>query len=291
MDSHRGKRMKIRLEIIGDDDTENTSIEFGGPHWKTCILAFIDSLPYGDKISVESSSDSLPVSSISQGQQPTQSLPAQPQVSQEPLVQQPAVQQPVIQSTTQQQQQQPVVTQPLTQVYQQPAPHMSPMPPSIYGAPGVMPYYYYTQPVQTPPFVQGQIPPAPAQQPAQAASTHAEPVAQQAPVQNAAPTRQTPHLQEKLNDSSLTISERLELFLKYEYPRVWFSSQDVQQHYERVYGPIKQSTVSTYLSRMFRKNILERRGNRTQREYKYIDVEMEMPVISSNTPISEYYRL
>ena len=116
-------------------------------------------------------------------------------------------------------------------------------------------------------------------------------MAQQAVAQPVAEVRRTPRFQERLNDSSLTISERLELFLKYEYPRIWFSSQDVQQHYERVYGPIKQSTVSTYLSRMFRKSILERRGNRTQREYKYIDGEIEMPVISSAMPVPEYHRM
>ncbi len=87
-----------------------------------------------------------------------------------------------------------------------------------------------------------------------------------------------------MNDMSLTISERLELFLKYEYPRVWFSSQDVQQHYERVYGDIKQSTVSTYLSRMYRKNLLERRGNRTQREYRYIGDETETSCTAEGMP-------
>ncbi|AKB84498.1 hypothetical protein MCMEM_0445 [Methanococcoides methylutens MM1] len=77
-------------------------------------------------------------------------------------------------------------------------------------------------------------------------------------------------LRDKVSNSKLTISERLELFLKYEHPREWSTSQQIQQNYERVYGEIKLSTVSTYLSRMYRKNLLERRGNRTQREYIYI---------------------
>ncbi|WP_300608854.1 hypothetical protein [Methanohalophilus sp.] len=71
----------------------------------------------------------------------------------------------------------------------------------------------------------------------------------------------------------LTISERLELFLKYEFPRVWATSQDIQQHYETIYGPIKLSTVSTYLSRMFHKNLVERRGNRNRREYLFVGDE------------------
>jgi hypothetical protein len=100
----------------------------------------------------------------------------------------------------------------------------------------------------------------------------------EAPLQvqrQAAPQRKVPSLHDRMNDNSLTINERLELFLKYEYPRIWFSSQDIQKQYERIYGEIKQSTVSTYLSRMFRKNILARRGNRTQREYRYIADELE----------------
>ena len=93
--------------------------------------------------------------------------------------------------------------------------------------------------------------------------------------------REQVKLHERLNDTSLTINERLELFLKYEYPNVWFTSQDIQKHYEKVYGKIKLSTVSTYLSRMYRRKLLERRGNRTQREYIYINQE-------ENSAIAEY---
>ncbi len=72
-------------------------------------------------------------------------------------------------------------------------------------------------------------------------------------------------------DNPLTLKERLEMFLRFEYPRVWFSSLDVKRQYESVYGKINLSTVSTYLARMYRDNILERRGNRTQREYRFKD--------------------
>ncbi len=67
---------------------------------------------------------------------------------------------------------------------------------------------------------------------------------------------------------SLTLKERLEMFLRFEYPKVWFSSLDVKRQYETVYGSINLSTVSTYLARMYRDNILLRRGNRNQREYR-----------------------
>ena len=67
----------------------------------------------------------------------------------------------------------------------------------------------------------------------------------------------------------LTLKERLEMFLRFEYPRIWFSSLDVKRQYEGVYGKINLSTVSTYLARMYRDNILLRRGNRNQREYRF----------------------
>ncbi|MEZ5334820.1 MAG: hypothetical protein R2741_06100 [Methanolobus sp.] len=51
---------------------------------------------------------------------------------------------------------------------------------------------------------------------------------------------------------------------------------------------IKQSTVSTYLSRMFRKNLLERRGNGTRREYRYIGDEQEsQPVVDEIVEMPE----
>lgn len=66
----------------------------------------------------------------------------------------------------------------------------------------------------------------------------------------------------------LTLRERLEMFLKFEFQRSWFSSFDVKRQYEGVYGNINLSTVSTYLARMHRNGILEKRGNRTRREYR-----------------------
>jgi hypothetical protein len=74
-----------------------------------------------------------------------------------------------------------------------------------------------------------------------------------------------------LPHESLTLKERLEMFLRFEYPRIWFTSLDVKRHYESVYGKINLSTVSTYLARMHRDNILERKGNHNQREYKFME--------------------
>ena len=71
----------------------------------------------------------------------------------------------------------------------------------------------------------------------------------------------------RLKNESLTIKQRLELFLNFEYKGQWFTSLEVKRDYDRVYGNINLSTVSTYLSRMYREDKLERMGNRNQRKY------------------------
>ncbi len=82
----------------------------------------------------------------------------------------------------------------------------------------------------------------------------------------------------------LSVRERLESLLKYEYPRVWFTSHDIKNHYERVYDHINLSTASTYLSRMHSQKILERRGGRTQREYRLAESAIPEHILE---PISE----
>ncbi len=73
-----------------------------------------------------------------------------------------------------------------------------------------------------------------------------------------------------------TIKERLRLFLKFEFTSLWFTSLQVKEKYERQYGEeIKISTVSTYLTRLYNEGFLERRGNRVEREYHVIDVNVE----------------
>ncbi len=82
----------------------------------------------------------------------------------------------------------------------------------------------------------------------------------------------------------LSVRERLESFLKYEYPHVWFTSSDVKTHYGRIYDQVNLSTVSTYLARMHNRGLLERRGNRMQREYRVQDSEipeLTLPIMQS----------
>ncbi|WP_340819026.1 hypothetical protein [Methanolobus sp. WCC4] len=276
--------MKVRLEIIDDDGKIIESSEFSGRHWKKRLLGVLDDVEDENATMTEPSSISSnsevpiaeqsghqvpvvqqPVPSIQQDiQQPVQQTapvqqvqPVQPPQQQvQPVYQQQQFQQAPLQQQQMLQYPQNYVPQPVQQNYQQSQlvqPNLPPVGQQQYG---------YGQPVQqTPSTVHQPVNPNMQTQPA--ASYPEQPM-----------QRRTPRLQERMNES-LTINERLELFLRYEYPRVWFSSQDVQQHYERVYGTIKQSTVSTYLSRMYRKNLLERRGNRTQREYRYIADEPE----------------
>jgi len=80
-----------------------------------------------------------------------------------------------------------------------------------------------------------------------------------------------------IGSGTLSIKERLEMFLRFEYPMAWFSSLDVKSQYENVYGKIGLSTVSTYLARMCHENILIRRGNRNQREYHFKEENTMFP--------------
>ncbi|WP_156145995.1 hypothetical protein [Methanococcoides methylutens] len=264
--------MKIRLEIIDDEGKENTSIEFAGENVKERVIKFIDTLEEVQPRSTGSSSAALrseqnaqqsflqqtsATTTVSPVSQPQQVVPPQypPQYCSVPVmpVQQQA--QPIYQSVqvpVQQTQQYPQYYVPVNQQTVNPA--VNP----VVNQPDV--YQQTAQPQQSP-VSSGMVSPS---VPSQGAVTQ-----QQVPQVNNNNVSNVP-LRDKVSNSKLTISERLELFLKYEHPREWSTSQQIQQNYERVYGEIKLSTVSTYLSRMYRKNLLERRGNRTQREYIYI---------------------
>ncbi|WP_321419113.1 hypothetical protein [uncultured Methanomethylovorans sp.] len=262
--------MKVRLEIIDEDGTTRVNVEFTGAEWQKCLVSFIESFS-GKGVQASGPSSASVANYKDSFQQAVSQTP--PQVNSQPYHQSPSqffpgsvVQQ--VQPVMQQQvlpsfvpAQQPSVYQyPSYAQYQQ---MVSPLKPSFSQVPS-----QYSVPLQSPslqPVVNQYMPVNNTSQ--QSRQTQ---VKQEQPV---IPTRNTPSFQERVGGTKLTINERLELFLKYEYPRVWFSSQAIQQHYEKIYGPIKLSTVSTYLSRMFGKNLLERRGNRTQREYRYISDE------------------
>jgi Fic family protein len=79
------------------------------------------------------------------------------------------------------------------------------------------------------------------------------------------------HRESTYSQDTLTLKERLYLFLKYEFPRRWFTSQEIKEGYEAIYGSINLSTVSTYLARLAREGCLEKRGNRINRAYRIIE--------------------
>ena len=72
--------------------------------------------------------------------------------------------------------------------------------------------------------------------------------------------------------------EKVRAVIQKSFPLVWFCSRDVQSVYEQeMKEPISLSTVSTYLSRMNRDGLLDRRGNRNNRQYRLIEkIEPEM---------------
>ncbi|MGA9097861.1 MAG: hypothetical protein WB392_02905 [Methanotrichaceae archaeon] len=84
-------------------------------------------------------------------------------------------------------------------------------------------------------------------------------------------------------DGNGTLMNRLERFIRYEFTDKWFASQELKERYETVADDIKLSTVSTYLSRMNRDGLLERKGNRNNRQYRLISVGDHNIVLQEDT--------
>lgn len=93
-------------------------------------------------------------------------------------------------------------------------------------------------------------------------------------------------LQPKPEDNR-TLRDRLEIFVRREFPDSWFSSNELRDRYETVSDDIKLSTVSTYLSRMYYDGVLERRGNRNQRQYRLVTEEFTSDVKYPGTVFKE----
>jgi DNA-binding transcriptional ArsR family regulator len=88
-------------------------------------------------------------------------------------------------------------------------------------------------------------------------------------------------------EDNRTLRDRLEIFVRQEFPDSWFSSNELRDRYEAVSDDIKLSTVSTYLSRMYYDGVLERRGNRTQRQYRLVTEEFTSEVKYPGTVFKE----
>jgi len=89
------------------------------------------------------------------------------------------------------------------------------------------------------------------------------------------------------SETNRTLRDRLEIFVREEFPDSWFSSNDLKDRYEAVSDDIKLSTVSTYLSRMYYDGVLERRGNRNQRQYRLVTEEFTSDVKYPGTVFKE----
>jgi hypothetical protein len=233
------RTMKIKLEITMDNGSIDNSVVDGNPAPES-IMELMNKLKSLHDAAVAAQSSNIPAR---QAPQPAVNTP--PQI------------QPQIQSQTQpllpplmQTQTQPLI-QPQMQTQTQPLiqPQMQP---------------------QTQPLIQPQMQP---QIPPQIQPAYAQQYINQPPQHNQQNIGGTRNLQiaeeeySRLKNESLTIKQRLELFLNFEYKAQWFTSLEVKRDYDRVYGNINLSTVSTYLSRMFREDKLERMGNRNQRKY------------------------
>lgn len=93
------------------------------------------------------------------------------------------------------------------------------------------------------------------------------------------------HASDRNYGSVGTLMDRLESFIKFEFSNTWFTTQELRERYETVADDIKLSTVSTYLSRMNRDGLLDKRGNRNNRQYRLIEMtDAEM------IPVQNYQR-
>ncbi len=71
----------------------------------------------------------------------------------------------------------------------------------------------------------------------------------------------------KLKD--LPIARKIQMIIESDFRKKWFTSRDLKKTYEETFGePVKISTVSTYLVRLWEEGFLVRKGNRNQYMYK-----------------------
>ena len=83
------------------------------------------------------------------------------------------------------------------------------------------------------------------------------------------------------SQDSLTKFEQIKLLIKdlNGSSRPWFTSKDILDLFD---GDISPSTVSTYLSRLESKGILQRRGTKKDLEYQLISDDLEVESLPDN---------
>ncbi|MCW4028147.1 MAG: hypothetical protein NWE92_00660 [Candidatus Bathyarchaeota archaeon] len=72
-----------------------------------------------------------------------------------------------------------------------------------------------------------------------------------------------------ITNKSLSRFEKVQLVIQKNFPLIWFSSKEIQSVYEQeLKEPVSLSTISTYLSRMANKGMLQRTGGPNNLKYK-----------------------
>lgn len=82
-----------------------------------------------------------------------------------------------------------------------------------------------------------------------------------------------------LDLNSLSIKEKLWWIIRNNFKYGWFRSTDIKEEYQRQFEEaINPSTVSTYLARLYNSGLLDRRGERSKREYRVVEKALEKEI-------------
>lgn len=77
--------------------------------------------------------------------------------------------------------------------------------------------------------------------------------------------------QTSVSSTTKTTKEKLLDVITEDLSKVWFTSKDLSLLFqERFHEPIKPSTISTYLTRLYGTGYLERKGNRACWQYRLV---------------------
>jgi hypothetical protein len=78
-------------------------------------------------------------------------------------------------------------------------------------------------------------------------------------------------VQTPTSTTTKTTKEKLLNVITEDLSKVWFTSKDLSLLFqERFHEPIKPSTISTYLTRLYSNGYLERKGNRACWQYRLV---------------------
>jgi len=81
---------------------------------------------------------------------------------------------------------------------------------------------------------------------------------------------------EVITRESLTLKERLEMFLRFEYPGIWFTSLDVKIIMKRLWKDQPEHSIHIPGKNAQGQAYWSRKGNHNQREYRFIEEEKKL---------------